>query len=190
MPHGSPQFTPQQLLNAGRRAEAEGKSEVAQQFYWYLNDQFGLTAEAAEGRNGLARLEAEGQQQRNVGILHTTRAGEARRSRPPASRERYQVGRALATLLTWSGWLVIAGAALSLAISLMPDLLQLPGAPPIPAALQSGQSPGTLLQAGAALIAGGISVLCAQAARALFDLATATRELAALERAKASGGRP
>ena len=60
MPRGSPQFTPRQLLAAGRRAEAEGKLDLAHQFYGHLSHHFGNTTEAAEGRQGLARIGAAG----------------------------------------------------------------------------------------------------------------------------------
>ena len=55
---GSPQFTPRQLLDAGRRAEAEGRLDLAHQLYGHLSDHYGHTPEAAEGRNGLARIGA------------------------------------------------------------------------------------------------------------------------------------
>ncbi len=56
MARGSPQFSPGQLLDAGRRAEAEGRLDLAQQFYGHLSDHYGHTSEAAEGRRGLARI--------------------------------------------------------------------------------------------------------------------------------------
>ena len=58
MAHGVPSFTPRQLLDAGRRAEAEGKLDLAHQFYGHLNDLYGHTSEATEGRNGLIRTNA------------------------------------------------------------------------------------------------------------------------------------
>ena len=66
MGHTSPQFTPAQLLDSGRRAEAEGKFELAVQFYRHLTDHYGQTAEAAEARNGLGRL---GEKQGLPGVL-------------------------------------------------------------------------------------------------------------------------
>ena len=60
MVHGSQQFTPKQLLDAGQRAEAEGRLDLAHQFYEHLSDRYGHAPEAAEGRNGLARIAAGG----------------------------------------------------------------------------------------------------------------------------------
>ena len=60
MARGVPSFTPRQLLDAGRRAEAEGKLDLAHQFYGHLNDLYGHTSEATEGRNGLIRTGAGG----------------------------------------------------------------------------------------------------------------------------------
>ena len=57
MVQGSPQFTPRQLLDAGRRAEAEGKLDHANQLYRHLSRPLSAyTTEAAEARNGLGRI--------------------------------------------------------------------------------------------------------------------------------------
>ena len=53
---GSPAFTPQQVLDAGRRAEIEGRRDYAMQFYRHLTDHYADTAEAMAAREGLARL--------------------------------------------------------------------------------------------------------------------------------------
>jgi hypothetical protein len=50
------QFTPEQLIVAGRRAEAQGQTVYALQFYRYLADHFGNTTEAFEARDALYRL--------------------------------------------------------------------------------------------------------------------------------------
>ena len=52
----SVQFTPIQVLQAARRAEAEGKMDYALQFYRHLVEQHGSTAEAQEAREGLFRI--------------------------------------------------------------------------------------------------------------------------------------
>src|SRR4029078_2806014 len=52
----SVQFTPVQVLQAPRRAEAEGKMDYALQFYRHLVEQHGTTAEAQEAREGLFRI--------------------------------------------------------------------------------------------------------------------------------------
>jgi hypothetical protein len=53
----SPQFTPAQVLNAARRAEAEGKLDYAAQFYRHIVDYFGASPEAQDAREGLGRIE-------------------------------------------------------------------------------------------------------------------------------------
>ncbi len=52
----SMQFTPVQVLQAARRAEAEGKMDYALQFYRHLVEQHGTTPEAQEAREGLFRI--------------------------------------------------------------------------------------------------------------------------------------
>ena len=52
----SVQFTPVQVLQAARRAEAEGKMDYALQFYRHLVEQHGTTPEAHEAREGLFRI--------------------------------------------------------------------------------------------------------------------------------------
>lgn len=52
----SVQFTPVQVLQAARRAEAEGKMDYALQFYRHLVEQHGTTLEAQEAREGLFRI--------------------------------------------------------------------------------------------------------------------------------------
>ena len=52
----SVQFTPVQVLQAARRAEAEGKMDYALQFYRHLVEQHGTTSEAQEAREGLFRI--------------------------------------------------------------------------------------------------------------------------------------
>lgn len=52
----SVQFTPVQVLQAARRAEAEGKMEYALQFYRHLVEHHVSTSEAHEAREGLLRI--------------------------------------------------------------------------------------------------------------------------------------
>jgi hypothetical protein len=56
MAQASVQFTPVQVLQAARRAEAEGKMDYALQFYRHLVEQHGSTPEAQEARDGLFRI--------------------------------------------------------------------------------------------------------------------------------------
>jgi hypothetical protein len=58
MANASPQFSPAQLLDSGRRAETEGKLDLAAQFYRHLTDHHAYTSEAAEALNGLGRVGA------------------------------------------------------------------------------------------------------------------------------------
>jgi hypothetical protein len=58
MMHVPTQFTPAQLLESGRRAETEGRLDLAVQFYRHLTDNFAYTAEAAEAHNALGRVGA------------------------------------------------------------------------------------------------------------------------------------
>jgi hypothetical protein len=188
MVRGSSQLTPKQLLDAGRRAEAEGRLDLAHQFYGHLSDRYGHTPEATEGRHGLARLGAPGQHpqvwQMNGGDSAVPAAngrfvGGARRARHAAPRVEYRAGRALAAIVSGIGWLAIGMALLALAVGMTAELA------PVPALQEFKLAYSALPQVVGALLGGAVTLLCGQAARALFDQASATRELAALERAKA-----
>lgn len=52
----SVQYTPVQVLQAARRAEAEGKMDYALQFYRHIVEHHGSTEEAAAAREGLFRI--------------------------------------------------------------------------------------------------------------------------------------
>lgn len=52
----SVQYTPVQVLQAARRAEAEGKMDYALQFYRHIVEHHGVTEEAAAAREGLFRI--------------------------------------------------------------------------------------------------------------------------------------
>lgn len=191
MPQASLQFTPRQLLDAGRRAEAEGKPDLAQQFYGHLSDHYGHTPEAAEGRHSLARIGSAGHypqvwQMNGAGPAAPAANGRLatahpRRPRPAVRRVEYRAGRALAALMSGVGWLAIAGVLLVLAAAAAAEFAQVPA----PQDLRLGY--GLLARAAGALLAGAAALLCGQVARALFDQASAARELAAIERAKAGG---
>jgi hypothetical protein len=183
MAPGSMQFTPRQLLDAGRRAEAEGKLDLAQQFYGHLSDHYGHTAEASEGRRGLARVGASGPQPQvwgNGGTAATQGLARRRGNREGhLGRGRgYLVGRVLAVLLSALGWLTIAGALMVLAVAGVTELAQVQ----VPQGLRLDFA--TPIQAVGALAAGAGALLVGEAARALFDQANAARELVALERGR------
>jgi hypothetical protein len=175
------QLTPSQLLEAGRRAEGDGKLDLAMQFYRHLAEHYGYTGEAAEARNGMGRIgAAQAQVWHTNGHAHVHDAGRAiearpraQRRRPVAPRDYYRTGRALAVVIGALGWLtVLLGVAMPFA-SLLPGVgFTLPDTPQL-----IGGAVGLCM-------IGLFLVLCGQAARALFDQANATRELVALERAK------
>jgi hypothetical protein len=187
MAPGSTQFTPRQLLDAGRRAEAEGKPNLAQQFYAHLSDRYGHTAEAAEGRRGLARLGASGTQPQvwqmngTAGASPALARGRGKREGPAAGVSGYRVGRVLALLLSGVGWLTM-GVALLVLVAAAAEFAQLP--PPQVVRLDFATPP----QAAGALAAGAVALLIGEGARALFDQASAVRELVALARARAGDG--
>jgi hypothetical protein len=94
----------------------------------------------------------------------------------PTARPDYRTGKALAKLVGWLSWAIVALGLLALGAVPLQMLL---GRPELPV--------GSLGLAGAAfatLIAGLLGVAVGQALRALFDQANATRELVAIERAK------
>lgn len=51
-----PQFTPSQVLEAGRRAETEGRGEYAVQFYRHLVENYPGSGEAAAAQSALSRI--------------------------------------------------------------------------------------------------------------------------------------
>lgn len=56
MAQTSVQYTPVQVLQAARRAEAEGKMDYALQFYRHIVEHHGTSGEAQEAREGLFRI--------------------------------------------------------------------------------------------------------------------------------------
>ena len=189
MLQGSPQFTPRQLLDAGRRAEAEGKLDHAVQLYRHLTDHYAYTAEAAEARNGLGRIGAgTGQQlwaENGAAAPHPTpfaRPHSGARGRAVAKERHYRTGRVLATLVSCAGWLIVAAGAAMVPVVLATDPLLLQRG--LPYGVYLGPA-GAAVAAAVALSAVGLAVVFwGQMASALFDQANATRELVAIERAR------
>ncbi|MBX9589036.1 MAG: hypothetical protein K2X43_07020 [Hyphomonadaceae bacterium] len=177
--HGSQQFTPPQLLEAGRRAEVDGRLDLAAQFYRHLTEHFAFTGEAAEARNGLGRVgAAQSQSWYGNGAAHATSPARLLRRRPIALRDHYRTGRWLAMLVSALGWVITLGG-----VVLLPSYVGLSGLMPS----ASMPRPGMLqILAGAiGMIAAGLFIVFSgQIARALFDQANAVRDLVALERAK------
>ena len=193
MLHVPTQFTPTQLLDSGRRAETDGKFDLAVQFYRHLTDHHAYTAEAAEARNGLGRVGAVQPQiwqpangvhvNGNGNGAHAApveqlphrqpRSARAPRRRPVAPRDHYRAGRAMARFFSGLGWLTIAAGVLVPALYLLPDTpLRMLGLPSLIAGAVGVVFTGLLI------------VFSGQIARAFFDQANATRDIAALERAK------
>jgi hypothetical protein len=191
MPHGSPQFTPRQLLDAGRRAEAEGQLDHAIQLYRHLADHYAYTVEAAEARDGLGRIGAgqrpgaeNGAAPHPAPFAHGKMPGphSGARSRGVAKQRHYRTGRALATLMSGAGWLIVAMGVATVPVVLAADPLLLQGGLPYVASLGPV---GAAVAAAIALAVVGLAVVFwGQMASALFDQANATRELVAIERAR------
>ena len=230
---GFAQYSPQQVLEAGRRAEADGKHDYAVQFYSYVATQHANTAEAVEAADALRRLEilepdnrgvmpasqaqppyaggptqyAPANSQNNAGMAAqlpyavpatapTARAQVPAASAPPNGNRRlaaepglttgppaksrrrqaprenvapvaansYRVGRLIAALLGFAGWigiiagLVELGSSLVLTVTKTPNiLLTVLSAPPSVAV--------------GVLAASCIVILLSQMARATFDAA-------------------
>ena len=184
MLQAAPQFTPFQLLEAARRAEADGHIEAAFQFYRQTADQFAYSPEAAEAREGLARLNGGWQPKiwHPNGASQATEAGgrsaapgrKPRRLKSLAPRNHYPFGRALAGLVSLLGWLILAAGIAGPPVSALlgrPDL-------GIPISGLIGLGCGLILL-------GFLLAVFGLALRALFDQANATRELVAIERLKA-----
>jgi len=172
--HASPQFTPAQLIDSGRRAEAEGRLDLASRFYGHLTEHFADAPEAAEAHGSLGRIGVARSQTRLWSAPPRAGAARAPRRRPADRRQHYRIGRGLAVLFSvFGGVLALAGLAALPAYYLV-------GAQGL---LLVGLLP---MAGGAALlfIVGSGIALAGQIARALFDQAGATRDLLALERAK------
>jgi hypothetical protein len=259
MAQSTPQFTAAQILEAGRRAEADGRLEYAIQFYRHLTDHHARAPEAVAAREGLSRLSnrrpgdappamngnhfppphappaaASAPKPDTAAAAsspappHMQQMPTAQHAAPPPLPEQarrppappmpaaapslaqvpavqpartiaisplggqatntaelppvaddYRAGRLLAKVLSVIGWISCGASVLLLVLSV--------GAMFVPAA--SAMS-GVLRLAGPATALGGVigglvTIFIAQMARALFDTANATRDLAAIERAKA-----
>jgi hypothetical protein len=172
------QLTPPQLLEAGHRAEAQGRLDLAAQFYHYLTEHFVFTPEAAEARNGLGRLGAAARPiWQTANGAHAN--GSARPQRRPlvAPRNYYRMGHALAWLLTTAGWGAV-GCGIGTGIYLG---LQLAALAPMPQL----STPQVMMMAAGLTGLGLLLLLSGQIARAVFDQANALRELVAQERFRA-----
>jgi hypothetical protein len=173
MLHASPQFTPAQLVEAGRRAEAEGRLDLAVQFYRHLVEHFSEAVEAVEA------AEAHGALGR-IGTVRPRVAGPGGQrglwQHADPRRDPYRLGRALTVLFSALGGLVALAGPPALVVCAV-VWQERTGLPPLGLVPMAGIAAGLF-------IAGSGVVLAAGIARALLDQASATRELLALERAK------
>lgn len=218
--HTPAHFTPAQVLDAGLRAETEGRYDFALQVYRHLVVQYPMTPEAYSAQEGMARLAPPDPGQagvpatsaypgataapmtlsllsepqarhvdqwphhqhvpgrRPISIAPVGRAGEHHPFVPPRLVRDYAAGRVLAKLIAWTGWLsTIVGLGLVPVTMLAPEILSLvPGIGRLAVGPASG---GWLVGSGLGLVVLG------QLARALLEQANATRDLAALSRARA-----
>jgi hypothetical protein len=172
MTHAAPQFTPTQLIDAGRRAEAEGRPDLAVQFYRHVTENFAEAAQAAEAHGALGRI---GPWQPNGGTAQQAAVHRGPRRQGPG-RHHYPTGRSLTHVFVVLGWLVaLAG------IALLPAYLMLRIEDAAPSRAELLPMAGG---AAATVILGLALVLGAHIARALFDQASAARDLLALERTR------
>jgi hypothetical protein len=181
--HAAPQFTPAQLIDAGRRAEAQGRPDMAVQFYRYLTEYFAEAVEAAEAHNALGRIGAAQSLPRiarpQPGSVRDAQPALAVRRRLALHRDPYRTGRALTAVLGAIGWLLaMAGTAAVPAYLLLRT--EAAGLPPVEALPLAGGA------AGGVIVGCGV-VLAAHVARALFDQANAVHRLLALERERLEG---
>jgi len=222
----SVQFTPVQVLQAARRAEAEGKMEYALQFYRHLVEHHVSTSEAHEAREGLLRIaewrwgeaRAFGGQtsqpapaptpqasqntytaieggrsayakeqlyeepppvddQRMPQIISRERAGNFEGSDRSAVSGRYRGARFAAFVLSSLGWAGVMGGILIAVAASAGAVAE------VSAAGVWGLPIGTLFGVPAATI-GLLLVVAGQIAIAVFENASATLQLLALERVK------
>ncbi|HEY7690505.1 MAG TPA: hypothetical protein VH835_17525 [Dongiaceae bacterium] len=209
MPPAAQQFTPSQILEAGRRAEAEGRTEYAVQFYRHLIDHHGGAPEAEAAHDALVLIQARrpgGETPPAASVNgaqfkpgpppvpaqdRPARLGSSGISlallgadRPlplmvPAPRNGYRTGRVIARLLTWAG-----GSSLLAGVAATSALLFAPHLlSSIPEAVVEWLSQPMV--APAVAVGGVLAMLFGQLARAMLDSANAACDMAATTRAQA-----
>ena len=231
MAQNSQQFTSAQILEAGQRAEVEGRLEYAIQFYRHLTDHLPRSAEAMIAREALSKLgalargaETSSQPANGPAAASYYSNGTApssanpasplpqqygrpagtaiamRRPQPipaatntaapkpaftmPKSKRRYRTGRFFARLFSVLGFVQIALGVVTVILGMVSHFGG--GSASMPAIIAS-QSPVIAGTAGAALLfLGAVQVLAGQLARAMFDQASASRDVAAFHRARAA----
>jgi hypothetical protein len=195
MLQSSVQFTPQQLLESGRRAEGEGRFDLAGQFYRYLIEHHTYTAQSVDAREALARI-GGGEPRLQSWYASAAAAEPASGTKPPAvhgnprkaalRQRNYKAGRLVAAAFSGLGWLVTLSGlgAWPLYLFMGSPILE---QSLVPFGLPSGWiAPAAVA---ATLVAAGlIIVFWGQLARAVFDQANAARELVSFERDRLGGG--
>lgn len=158
----TPQYTSAEILEAGRRAERDGRLASAVQFYRHVQRLFPGTADAAQAAAGLDRLEPE-----------VAEGGATRARRWPRHHFRFLPGRLTAVLFEVSGLLALALAATR---TFAPHTLHaLAPLPPIVA-------PVLALDDLHLATYGILAILAGEGLRALFMTASALRDVADLAR--------
>lgn len=205
MSQASPTYSPPEILQAGYKAEMDGRTDYAIQFYRHLTDYYPQTTEAAEARQALQRIDAAGAQARPLSLAPDSRRaaeGQAQaqaRSQPgspaqsgqdhqvaPARRaggrpielptpvRGYWIGRTLAVLLMLASAFSIIGGAGLVAFGFAFGFER-----PAP----GGFTP--MIAGPSLLIAGIVLMLFSQLCLAMFRIALAASDLAAVTRATA-----
>lgn len=211
MVQASPQVTAAQVLDAGRRAEADGRVEYAVQFYRHLTDHHAGAPEAAAAREALSRLKL--QTSNLEGTLRTRSASPppvrttAKRGLTEIPRAGQRVGRGPIRIAPagtsqsqealelpetageyLAGRLIAHGFAGLGILFFVAGLLATIAGVVLPAEVAARLPEGLTLVHPLAWLAGAamglVLFFSGQLARAVFDIASASRNIAAIERAK------
>lgn len=197
-------YSPAEILEAGRRAEAEGRRDYAAQFYRHLTDYYAATPEAVEARHALQRVASAAPQPATrpepiqqaatypvraaLDDSYTPPAVTSLAVRPaatahpmpaaslslPAPARGFWLGRGIAWLLLVVGGVMMLAGLGVLGYAASQGLLQ-----PTPAGASA-------IVVAPSLIAGGLLLaLIGELCRAAFRAANASSDLAAIQRALA-----
>lgn len=206
MLHTPAQYTPRQLLESGRRAEAEGNLDLAGQYYWHVSETHPHTAEGAEAYACLSRMGFNSPQPSppqpmapswngngfpagpsaggSYGPAGFTMPAVVARAEPrphaaaPRARKLPPVRQGYGLGYVLASMLGVCGWLLVVFSAVLPIAAGV-GVVPVPFGFAAAVA-AAVVMAGA----GVVTVLLGQMAHALFDQANATRELVSIERAK------
>ncbi len=208
MSQASQALTPPEILDAGHKAESDGRIAYAVQFYRHLTNYYARSPEAADARQALHRLNAlsdiDGAADQSLSraveaarTIAPTRAAPRAFSAPtvrpqpgqqaqprrgamalPPPAKRFRIGRVLALLMLITGGLTAAAGLALIAYAIVFGLHR-----PAPAGLALiGAS--TIIAGPICIVGGLLMALAGQCASAIFRMANASTDLAALMRAK------